>query len=146
MSSASNTPGNPPAPPETWRANLELVRDRHRVRSLKPEEEGFSIARLPNGVRGFTYAPGQPETPVFANKTYHSFEVHKTADGTEYLIGFVTPSEAQEFEAGKEGVSIKLFPDASDVSPVLVSVPVARIVPPRRMPREDGNPFPFSLA
>jgi hypothetical protein len=142
MSSASNTP----APPETWRVNLDLVRDRHQVRSLKPEEEGFSIARLPNGVRGFTYAPGQPEVPVFANKTFHSFEVHKSADGTEYLIGFVTPSEASDFEGGKAGVTINLFPDASDVATVLVSVPVARIVPPKRMPNEDGNPFPFSLA
>jgi len=135
-----------PAPPESWRATLELLRDRHQVRSLRTDEEGFSIARLPNGVRGFTYAPGQPEVPVFAHKTYHSFEVHKAADGTEYMIGFVTPSEAEQIEAGTEGSGIRLFPDPSDDSPVLVSVPVARIVPPRRMPREDGNPFPFSLA
>jgi len=135
-----------PAPPESWRATLELLRDRHQVRSLRTDEEGFSIARLPNGVRGFTYAPGQPEVPVFAHKTYHSFEVHKAADGTEYMIGFVTASEAEQIEAGKEGSGVRLFPDPSDDSPVLVSVPVARIVPPRRMPREDGNPFPFSLA
>ena len=89
-----------PAPPESWRATLDLLRDRHQVRSLRTDEEGFSIARLPNGVRGFTYAPGQPEVPVFAHKTYHSFEVHKAADGTEYMIGFVTPSEAEQLDAG----------------------------------------------
>ncbi len=141
-----SSPSNAPAPAETWRADLELLRDRHQVRSLRPDEEGSSITRLPNGVRGFTYAPGQPEVPVFANKTYHSFEVHKAADGAEYLIGFVTPSEAQELEAGTEGASIRLLPDASDLAAVLVSVPGARIFPPKRMPREDGNPFPFSLA
>jgi hypothetical protein len=145
MSMASNTTGNAQAPSEAWRGKLEAIRDRHQVRSLRPEEEGFSIARLPAGVRGFTYAPGQPEVPVFANKTFHSFEVHKVADGTEYLIGFVTPSEEAALEAAEPGASINMFPDASDASPILVSVPVARILPPKRMPREDGNPFPFSL-
>jgi len=109
MSSASNSP----ASPETWRVHLDAVRDRHQVRTLKPEGEGFSISQLLNGVRGFTYAPGQPEVPLFAYKTYNSFEFHKTADGTEYVIGFVTPSEAKEFEAGTDGASIKLFLDAA---------------------------------
>ena len=41
---------------------------------------------------GFTYAP-LTESPVFAKDHYGSFEVHKAADGTERLIGFVSASD-----------------------------------------------------
>ena len=103
------------------------------------------MAALPNGVYGFTYAPGQPEVPLFSKHNYHSFEVHKTADGTEYILGFVTQPEAEDLEASKEGAAIRLFPGPWENSQSLVSVPVAGILPPKRMPREDGNPLPFTL-
>src|SRR5277367_559002 len=75
---------------------LQDLRTRHQVRALTPEEEGTAIAVLPSGVYGFTYAPGQPEVPLFSKNSYHSFEMHKAADGTEYVLGFVTPSEASD--------------------------------------------------
>ena len=124
---------------------LENLRARHQVRPLAADEEGAAVANLPNGVYGFTYAPGQPEVPLFSKQNYHSFEVHKAADGTESVLGFVTQSEASDLEASKEGASFRLFPSPWENSQTLVSVPVAAIVPPKRMPREDGNPFPFTL-
>jgi hypothetical protein len=126
--------------------HIEELRTRHGVRALKPEEEGTAIARLPPGVYGFTQAPNQSEVPVFARKSYHSFEVHKAADGTEYVIGFVTPAEALDLESAKTGAAIRLFPDRWEGSQTLVSASMQRIVPPKRMPREDGNPFPFTIA
>ena len=125
---------------------IEALRAQHGVRPLKPEEEGRSIAALPSGVYGFTYAPGQPEVPLFSKQNYHCFEAHKAADGTEYLLGFVTPSEAADVASSKEGAAIRLFPNPWESSQTLVSVAVSGIVAPKRMPREDGNPLPFTLA
>jgi hypothetical protein len=126
--------------------NIEQLRIRHGVRPLEAQEEGTATARLPSGVFGFTYAPAQSETPLFAKKNHHCFEVHKAADGTEYFIGFVTQNEASDLSAAKEGAAIRLFPDPWEGSQVLVSVRVSGIVPPKRMPREDGNPLPFTIA
>ena len=125
---------------------IEALRAQHQVRPLELEEEGSSIAALPNGVYGFTYAPGQPEVPLFSKQNYHCFEAHKASDGTEYLLGFVTPSEASDLASSKEGAAIRLFPSPWENSQTLVSVAVSGIVAPKRMPREDGNPLPFTLA
>jgi hypothetical protein len=125
----------------------EALRARHQVRPLQPEEEGFSIGRLPPGVYGFAYAPGQDEVPVFAGHSYHSFEIHKLADGTEFLLGFVTPDEEKALEAGQPGVAVTLYPAPWDNSQTLVSVPASRMVAPKKLlRREDGNPFHFTLA
>jgi len=104
------------------------------------------VAALPAGVYGFTYAPGQPEVPLFSKNNYHSFEVHKSSDGTEYLLGFVKPAEASDIAASKEGAAIRLFPAPWESSQSFVCVPFSSIVPSKKMPREDGNPFPFTLA
>jgi hypothetical protein len=139
---SSQSPASPAAAsPE----NIEQLRIRHGVRPLEPEEEGTATARLPAGVFGFTYAPAQPETPLFAKQNHHCFEVHKAADGTEYVIGFVTQSEASDLSAAKPGASVRLFPDPWESSQILVVVRVSNIVAPKRMPREDGNPLPFTI-
>lgn len=149
----SSIPGSPTPARATPRgdvapvtAEVEALRATHQVRPLQPEEEGMDAVLLPGGVYGFTYAPGQPETPLFAKQNYHTFEVHKTADGTGYLIGFVTPSEASDLSAAKGGTPVRLFPKPWESSQSLVCVPVSGIVSSKRMPREDGNPFPFTIA
>jgi len=125
----------------------EALRARHQVRPLQPDEEGFSVTRLPAGVYGFAYAPGQDEVPVFAGHSYHSFEIHKLADGTQFLLGFVTPDEALALQAGQSGTAAILYPAPWGNSQVLVSVPVDRILSPKKLlRREDGNPFHFTLA
>ena len=112
------------------------------MRELVPEEEGSSLPRLPKGVYGFTYSPGQDEIPVFAAKNYHSFEVHKLEDGSEHLIGYITGAEAARLEAGEPHVEILLFPDAWGESNHLVSIDLGRTIRSRRTPtREEGNPY-----
>jgi hypothetical protein len=149
MSTPPLTPAGARATPEPAAGPpsqaLQDLRARHQVRALQPEEEGAAIAVLPSGVYGFTFAPGQPEVPVFSKNSYHSFEMHKAADGTEYVLGFVTPVEASDIAAGKAGAAIRLFPAPWESAQSLVSVPSSGIVAPKRMPREDGNPFPFTL-
>jgi hypothetical protein len=125
----------------------EALRARHQVRPLQPDEEGFSVTRLPPGVYGFAYAPGQDEVPVFAGHSYHSFEIHKLTDGVLFLLGFVTPEEAQALEAGQPGAAVTLYPAPWEDSQVLVSVPANRMVAPNKLlRREDGNPFHFTLS
>jgi len=131
----------------TAQLTFESLRDQHQVRLLKGEEEGSAIGKLSGGVYGYTCAPGFDEVPVFSKKTYHSFEVHKAPNGTEYLLGYVTPEEAAELDTRKQGASIRLFPDAWESSTRLVNVPFANIVAPKRLPpRENGNPFLFTIA
>jgi hypothetical protein len=126
---------------------IETLRSQHQVRSLTRQEEGTAIGALSAGVYGYTCAPGFDEVPVFSKRTYHSFEVHKASDAVEYLIGFVTPEEAKDLELRKQGTAIRLFPESWDNSQCLVSVPVLQILAPKRLPpREDGNPFLFTIA
>ena len=132
---------------ETGPPTVETLRLQHQVRPLTREEEGTAIGALSVGVYGYTCAPGFDEVPVFSKRTYHSFEMHKAGDGAEYLIGFVTSQEAKDLELGKQGAAIRLFPEAWENSPCLVSVPVLQILAPKRLPpREDGNPFLFMIA
>ena len=126
---------------------IQHIRTLHHVRELTPEEEGSSIARLPKGVYGFTYSPGQDEIPVFAHKSYHSFEVHKLEDGSEHIVGYVKPSEAAALETGQQNIEIILYPDAWKDSNQLVTVDLGRAIRARRNPgREEGNPYRLVMA
>jgi len=59
---------------------IEALRGLHQVRPLERAEEGRAARDLPAGVYGYAYSPGLDEVPVFAQKKYHSFEVHKATD------------------------------------------------------------------
>lgn len=124
--------------PETTTSDLEQLRAQHGLRPLEPAEEGTTAERLPNGVVGYTYSPAE-EVPLFAKKTWHSFEVHKLADGSRYLVGFVTHKEAESFRSGAQA-EITVFPDPWEDSTELVSVPFTRAIPSKKGPsREGGN-------
>jgi len=131
---------------ETAPLTIETLRLQHEVRPLTRQEEGSAIGALSAGVYGYTCAPGFDEVPVFSKRTYHSFEMHKASDGAEHMIGFVTPQEGKDLELRKQGAAIRLFPEAWENSQCLVSVPVLQILAPKRLPpREDGNPFLFTI-
>ena len=125
---------------------MDALRLQHKVRPLQAHEEGCALGSLPNGVYGYSYAPGQDEVPVFSKRAFHSFEIHKAADGAQYLTGFVTAREAKELQAENHGATIQLFPDPWESSDCLVSVPISRVALARRLPREPGNPLPVTLA
>ncbi|HEV2690824.1 MAG TPA: hypothetical protein VGV35_19845, partial [Bryobacteraceae bacterium] len=73
--------------------------------------------------------------------------IHKLADETVYILGFVTPDEEKAVQAHQEGAAVALYPAPWENSQALVSVPVSRIVSQRKLlRREDGNPFHFTLA
>lgn len=124
--------------PETTTTDLEQLRAKHGLRALTVEEEGTTAAKQANGVYGYTYSPAEA-VPLFAKKTWHSFEVHKHSDGSTYFLGFVTAKEAEAVRSGASG-EIMLFPDPWEDSTELISVPFSRANPNKKGPsREGGN-------
>jgi hypothetical protein len=127
---------------ENDRANL---RDSHQVRLVETSEAGFAADRLPHGVYGFTGAPQEGAIPLFDKKNWHSFEIHRLADGSLHLVGYVSPKDANLIRSG-EHVAVTLFPDPWEDAGELISVALARMVPSKRGPsREGGNGLPLEL-
>ena len=121
---------------------LEQLRSEHRVRALTKEEEGFNIYHLPDGVYGFTYAPGLKEVPVYSKPHYQIFEVHKLAGGSVHLVGFVTPGDKARIDGAKEAIQAVIYPDRWEAATELVSIADLRLQPAKKaVTREDGNPF-----
>jgi len=121
---------------------LEQLRSDHRVRVVNKEEEGSNIYRLPDGVYGFTYAPGLKEVPVYAKPHYQIFEVHRLTGGSVHLIGFVTPDVKAKIDGAKEAIQVAIYPDRWEGATELVSIADSRLQPAKKaVTREDGNPF-----
>jgi len=130
--------------PETAANDNEQLRATRALRALESAEEGFAAEHLPNGVYGFTYSPAEA-VPLFTKKTWHSYEVHKLADGTLHLVGFVNAKEA-EIVRHSSPAEITLFPDPWEDAKELVSVPLARAIPSKKGPsREGGNGLKLAL-
>lgn len=122
------------------------LRSEYKLRPLTKEEEGLALAKLPTGVYGFSYAPAT-ETPLFARKSYHSFEVHKISDGTGYLIAFVTAADADRLCARNEEIEVIVYPDPHEAASTLVSIPFDRLLSSLYKPiRHDANALPLRLA
>src|SRR5438874_12143132 len=129
---------------ETATSENEQLRSARGLRALESAEEGSTAERLPNGIYGFTYSPAEA-LPLFTMKTWHSFEVHKLADGTQHLVGFVTGKEAEIVRSGKQA-EIALFPDPWEDATELVSIPLTRATPSKKGPsREGGNGLKLAI-
>jgi hypothetical protein len=130
--------------PETATTENEQLRAARGLRELETAEEGSAAEHQPNSVYGFTYSPAEA-VPLFTKKTWHSFEVHKLADGTLHLVGFVTGRDAEIVRNGAAS-EITLFPDPWEDAKELVSVPLARALPSKKGPsREGGNGLKLAL-
>ncbi len=121
------------------------LRAKHQVRALTDLEDGTGMHRLPNGVYGFTYAPGPKDTPLFRTPRTHTFEMHKLVDGMAMLVGYVSPEAAARIEDGRQGVEVRLFPAPRDEANTLVSLPLARMIRYREFSTRDGGAFEMQL-
>jgi hypothetical protein len=125
--------------------DLEQLRAAHHLRPLIPEEEGTAADRLPNGIYAYAYAPAEAAIPLFAKKSWHSFEMHKRPDGSLHLVGFVTAKEAEQLRRSSPGEAV-VFPDPWEDANQLVSVPMSRVIPSKKGPsREGGNGLKVAL-
>ena len=127
---------------EEERASL---RAKHRVRDLTDLEDGTGLHRLPNGVYGFTYAPGPKDTPLFRTFRPHTFEMHKLADGKVLLVGYVSGELATRIQSDREPVEVRLFPGPRGEANTLVSLPFARMIRYREFSTRDGGAFEMSV-
>ena len=124
----------------------EQLRNEYKLRPLNGSEEGQGIATLPNNVYGFSYAP-TTETPLFARKSYHSFEVQKLSDGSAYVVAFVTPTDAERLRERNVEIDVTIYPDPHEEADTMVSIPFDRVLTNLYKPvRRDGNAVPIRLA
>ncbi len=137
---SDDNPGASPAgdPKSSTDGGVEHLRAVNKVRPVDDRERGFGISRLPSGVYGFTYAP-QQESPLFAQKSFHSFEMHKLSDGSVHLVGFVTEEEASKLSSSDEYFDVNLYPDAWESSVKAVSIPSSLVLEMKGPSRLPGN-------
>jgi len=105
----------------------EELRTTHRVRVVSPSEEGTGVNGLPGGVYGFTYSPGLPNAPLFAERRYRSYETHKLATGEVYVIGFADLETAAVLQSSASERTIQVHPEPNGEATVLVMIPYSRI-------------------
>ncbi|MGE0592870.1 MAG: hypothetical protein AB7G23_08295 [Vicinamibacterales bacterium] len=103
------------------------LREAHRVRLVTAAEEGTGIDRLPTGVYGFTYAPATPNAPLFSDRRFRCFEMHKLSDGDVLIIGFVTRDAALQLSTASDTAKLRLMPDPDASNDTLVVVSHSRL-------------------
>lgn len=124
----------------------QALRARAQVRLVRPEEEGFGIRRLPDGVYGYSSAASSDEIPLFARPIYGAFEVHKLAGGEVAWVGYVTEADFRRFEEGSEPFEMELYPEPWGEATRLVCVPASRVDRRRPQARENGMPMRIEVA
>ena len=123
----------------------EALRRQHGVRLVAPEEEGAAAGALPAGVYGFTASPILA-SPLFADRRYRNFEVHRLANAIA-LVGFVTPDDAARLSrASAESVSVRVFPDAEGDAAVILSIPYDRIAQHRQYAVRNAEAVTLHIA
>jgi hypothetical protein len=103
------------------------LRQAHRVRIVSDAEEGLGLNRLPASVYGFTYSPGIDEAPLFAKRSFRSYEAHKLENGDVTLIGFTSAESARQLTTSTEDISLQVQPQPEPGQDTLVEIPYARI-------------------
>src|SRR4029079_6939027 len=119
----------------------EALRTTHRVRIVSAEEEGTGVNALPGGVYGFTYSPGLPNAPLFAERRCRSYEAHKLATGDVYIVGFADVETAALLASSSADQIIHIYPEPDEKAPVLVKIPYSRIRQHRQyaVPNQGGS-------
>lgn len=134
------------ATPVTGDMSRERFRSEHKVRLVRPDEDGFSLFKLPPGVYGFTYAP-TTETPVFERQSFHSFEVHRLPDSSGRLLVYVSAEDLAQLNGREKLFSVTGYPDPWESATHLVAIPFDWILNSLHKPvRQDGNGIPLRLS
>jgi hypothetical protein len=123
----------------------ETLRSTHKVRIVSPEEEGTGVNSLPRGVYGFTYSPGLPNAPLFAERRFRSYETHKLAGGDIYIIGFADVETAAVLASSSVERTIQVRPEPDEKANVLVKIPYARIRQHRQYAAPNQHGFTVTV-
>jgi hypothetical protein len=118
----------------------EALRLTHQVRLVTADEEGNGVDTLPGGVYGFTYAPGLPGAPLFAQPRFRTYETHKLPSGAIYIIGFTTVADARAMSTSVEDYTLQIHPQPEGDYDTIVTIPYASMRRHRQYaaPNQDG--------
>ena len=123
----------------------ETLRTTHRVRIVSAAEEGTGVNALPGGVYGFTYSPGLPNAPLFAERRFRSYETHKLANGDIYIIGFADVATAAVLVSSSAEQTIQVQPEPDEKANVLVKIPYTRIRQHRQYAAPNQHGFTVTV-
>lgn len=123
----------------------ETLRTTHNVRIVSPAEEGTGVNALPGGVYGFTYSPGLPNAPLFAERRFRSYETHKLAGGDVYVIGFADVETAAVLASSSVERTIQVQPEPDESATVLVKIPYPRIRQHRQYAAPNQHGFTVTV-
>jgi hypothetical protein len=123
----------------------ETLRSTHKVRIVSPEEEGTGVNSLPRGVYGFTYSPGLPNAPLFAERRFRSYETHKLAGGDIYIIGFADVETAAVLASSSVERTIQVRPEPDEKANVLVKIPYPRMRQHRQYAAPNQHGFTVTV-
>lgn len=127
-------------------ADQESLRTAHDVRLVEPAEEGFGVDALPAGVYGFTYAPGLVNAPLFAQRRYRSYEIHKLKSGEVFIVAFASPDAPAQLATATADVALQLLPEPDPSASTLVAVPYSRIRRHRQYAAPNQHGFTVTVA
>ena len=123
----------------------ETLRTTHRVQIVSAAEEGTGVNALPGGVYGFTYSPGLPNAPLFAERRFRSYETHKLANGDIYIIGFADVETAAVLVSSSAEQTIQVQPEPDEKANVLVKIPYTRIRQHRQYAAPNQHGFTVTV-
>jgi hypothetical protein len=112
---------------------------------VSPAEEGVGVNALPGGVYGFTYSPGLPNAPLFAERRFRSYETHKVAGGEISIVGFADVETAAVLASSSTERTIQVQPEPDETATVLVTIPYARIRQHRQYAAPNQHGFTVTI-
>lgn len=116
----------------------EPFRKEHDVRLVPSEMEGTGVNGQAGGTYGFTFAP-MGAAPVFSQRKFQNYEIHKAVSGEKFLVGYVTAAEAEAI-AKKTAADLSFYPDAYEQATQLVCVSLEDVSPRPQHSGQPGNP------
>ncbi len=123
----------------------ESLRQTNAVGLISTEQEGYSRRRVPNGVYGFTDAPGTPDAGLFRKQGLLNYEVHKLPSGATHWLVYVTAEQAAVLARNEGTHDFFLYPEAYGEARQLISLAESRILRSKPVSRIDGNYWPVTI-
>ena len=124
----------------------EGLRAAHQVRVVSTAEEGTGVNQLPGGVYGYTYSPALDGAPLFATRSFRSYEAHKLPSGEVTLIGFASSDAARQLTTAPQDVTIQVQPHPEEGQDVLVEIPYSRIRTHKQYAAPNTHGFTVTVA
>lgn len=111
-----------------------------------------SFGFIPPKLLGMALITRSPDLPIEqVPPAPDAFEIHKLADGSGMLVGFVEPRLKSQLSASErpKNVRLGLYSNPSDKAPHIVAVPLVKLVVDRMPvglnPKEPGSPVVLDM-